>query len=273
MSVHQQVSKENSVKGGWWLASFVRQHPVLFGSCAIVLCVFLLLFVYIARLSDLEPTNPLPSDEEMIANFKANRADFEEIVRRYREFPGILYPSEGKFWYEYDDTLELFRRAGIDDVDFHALQVWLPDPYSVQSALEVSRIIKNRDERFPGFTLWQKYGALWLSPATTPLIEHPRRTDHRKHWRSTLRYGRIWKTYYFFPEDPYIENSTLLWAAQKTYNGNPKGRFYEKEGVTIYHVTRRVLQSLNHYPENWDSRECVYRKMESHWFLAMCRGR
>ena len=30
--------------------------------------------------------NPLPSDEEMIENFKTHRSDFKEAVRRYREY-------------------------------------------------------------------------------------------------------------------------------------------------------------------------------------------
>ena len=76
----------------------------------------------------------------MIANFQANRADFEEIVRRYREYPDFLY--DDIFWYERGDTLELFKRAGIDDVKSISFQPWLPNPYSPETALEVNRLVE-----------------------------------------------------------------------------------------------------------------------------------
>ena len=261
--------KDDSVKGCVVSENFWQQHL-----CCLVFGVFLLLLLFYKFFTHCWiPLNPLPNDEEMIANFKANRADFEEIVRRYREYPGLLYPSEGKYWYEYDDTLELFRRAGIDEVESLAWQVWLPNPYSVQSALEVKRIVEQNDQRFPGLTLWQRYGALKLSPATTPLIEHPRQQDHRRHWRTTLRYGCVWKTYYFFPEEPRVEDGTLFWSAQTTYLGDPNGQYYEKEGVTIFNIKNRVLSSLNRFPDNWQQFDCVYRRIEPQWFIAMCRGR
>lgn len=57
--------------------------------------------------------NPLPSDEEMIENFQANRADFVEIVRRYREYPRPP-DKDTSFWFKDGDTLELFKRARLD---------------------------------------------------------------------------------------------------------------------------------------------------------------
>ena len=233
------------------------------GLCFLLVCVLLWFYWN---------CNPLPKDEEMIANFQANRADFEEIVRRYREYPDLLYPSNGPFWYERGDTLELFKRAGIDDVKSIGFRPWLPNPYSVETALKVTRLV---EQGSLNHTLWQKYGALILSPATTPLIEHPRQTDHRRHWRGSLRYGVIWKYYIFFPEIPRVENGTLFWALQTSYKGDPEGQYHEKEGVTTYQITRPVLPSLNTFPKNWDQYrcKCVYRQIEPQWFLCMCRSR
>jgi len=209
--------------------------------------------------------NPLPSDEEMIANFKAHRADFVEAVRRYREYPADNTPWD---WYKEGDTLELFNRAGIDNIA-HGFGVWYPDPYAVATAVRRER--KRRE--LPPFAAFDKYGDLRIQPATTPRIEHPDRSDTSRHYRGSLLFGVIWKEYYFFPEVPRIENGILLGPLQTTYREEHGAVFHEKEGVaTIHQFTARVLPTLNRLPRKWQDYECVYRRIESQWFIGMCNG-
>jgi len=183
--------------------------------------------------------NPLPSDEEMIAHFYAHRADFEELVRRYREYDR---PSDKdtSFWYKEGDTLDLYKRASILDVEFSA-PVWFTFPYTLGTAIEVEERMKK-----DGRSLFHKYGALSISLS-------PR----QKYRIITPRYTVIWKNFYFFPEEPRIKDGKLFWPL------NIKGN-YSKQ--------RRTFPSLNRFPNQWKDFECVYRKIESHWFLSMCNG-
>lgn len=209
--------------------------------------------------------NPLPSDEEMVANFKAHRADFVEAVRRYREYPADYTPWD---WYKEGDTLELFKRAGIDSIE-HVSSVWLPDPYAVETAVKVRReLLRAKD-----YSLFDRYGELRIQPATTPRIEHPDRGDHRRHYRGSPLFGVIWKEYYFFPQAPRIENGLLLGPLSIVGRGAHGAVFHEKEGVaTAHQFTARVLPTLNRLPRKWQGYECVYRRIEPQWFIGMCNG-
>lgn len=211
--------------------------------------------------------NPLPSDEAMIENFTAHRADFVEAVRRYRDYPRPP-DKDTSLWYKEDDTLEVYKRAGIDDID--ARGRWLPDTYSVKTAKRAHGLV--------GFEYTHKYGALRITPATTPLIDHPDQTDHRRHYRNTLIFGVIWKDYYFFPEVPRVENGELLEPLSIVTGKFPGAellgyQFHEKEGVATIQHRDRVLPSLNRLPSHWKGFECVYRQIEPQWFLRMCNGR
>nr|WP_320113875.1 hypothetical protein [uncultured Desulfuromonas sp.] len=212
--------------------------------------------------------NPLPSDEEMIANFKAHRAEFEEIVRRYREYPRPP-DKDASFWFKDGDTLELFRRAGVDRVNYLGSTPWLPNPYSVETAIKMDIETKSA----VSFELFYRYGALHIQAATTPLIDHPERTDHRRHYRNTIVHGVIWKEYVFFPEVPRVENETLLGPLSIVGKGAHGAVFHEKEGVATWQYSARVFPTLNRLPSNWKGFECVYRQIEPQWFIRMCNGR
>ena len=194
--------------------------------------------------------NPLPSDEQMIENFKANRADFVEVVRRYRNYPR---PSDKdtSFWYKEGDTLEIYKRAGIDRIDY-STPIWSPNPYSIDTAKKAKHINIQK-----GYDAHHYYGALKIVPATTPRINHPEQSDDRSYRRNTLLHGVIWKDYYFFPEVPRIENGDLLGPIN--HNGK-------------YSYRSRVLPTLNRLPNHWKDFECVYRQVEPQWFLRMCNG-
>ncbi len=211
--------------------------------------------------------NPLPSDEAMIRNFKDHRADFVEVVQRYREYPRPPGKSSA-FWYKEGNTLELFNRAGIDSVD--AYGCWLPEPYSVETAIWLHNALLSGFSARSG--LVYKCGALRIRPATTPRIDHPDQSDDRSDRRNTLLFGVIWKDYYFFPEVPRIENGKLLSPLSIVGKGFPGAQFHEKAGVATTQDKHRVFPSLNRLPSHWKSFECVYRQIEPQWFIRMCNG-
>lgn len=191
--------------------------------------------------------NPLPRDEQMIENFKAHRSDFVEAVRRYRDYPRLSGKDTSR-WYKEGDTLEIYKRAGIDRIDY-STPIWLPNPYSIEAAKRADSLV--------GFAYSYKYGALKIVPATTPRIKHPDQSDDSGYRRNTLIHCVIWKDYYYFPETPRIKNGELLGPVDQ--NGKHSFR-------------SRVLPSLNRLPVPWKDFECVYRQIEPQWFLRMCNG-
>ena len=212
--------------------------------------------------------NPLPSDEEMIDNFKQHRGDFIEVVRRYRTYPN---PERGgsAYWYKEGDTLSLFKRAKIDNIDDFGC--WLPDPYSIKTAIKYHETLLS--EQGYKSDLLYRCGAVVIQPATTPRIQHPNISDTRRHYRNTIIFGMTWKEYVFFPDIPRIENNMLLEPVDIVGKGFHGSTFHEAEGVATKQDMFRVFPSLNHLPNNWKGFECVYRQIEAQWFIRMCNGR
>lgn len=185
-------------------------------------------------------SNPLPSDESMIANFKEHRAEFDELVRRYREYESP--PGKHYLWKTVGDTPGLAAKAGIYYIN-DVTPLWLANPYSIKTG----RAIHEGLVSGKGIGLSFKYGALILKPAP--------KSDY---YATSIRHlAVIWKDYYFIPEVPLVEDDLLLF---------PVGQRGE------YLAKKRSLPSLNSYPENWKPFECVYRQIEPHWFLHMCNG-
>lgn len=201
----------------------------------LLILVFIVLFAYL-----LLTRNPLPSDEEFIAQFQAHRADFEELVRRYRHFePG---PDKShNLWQKQGNTQEILLRAGIRRINY-STPVWFPNPY----LLETARKVKELREKSGSIAISHKYGALRIKPAP--------REQYRAY---DIQYVKVWKDLYFFPEVPRIENGEMLGPL-------------DSDGK--YSFRSRVFPSLNHYPDNWKRFECVYRPIEPQWFMRMCNG-
>ena len=212
--------------------------------------------------------NPLPSDEEMIDNFKEHRNEFIEVVHRYRSYPHTE-KNNSAYWYKEGDTLKLFKRAKIDNIsDFGC---WLPSPYSIKTAIKYHVMLLS--EQGYKSDLLYRCGAVVIQPATTPRIEHPNVSDTRRHYRNTIIFGAIWKEYVFFPEIPRIDDSILLGPMSIVGKGFHGSTFHEAEGVATKQDMFRVFPSLNHLPNNWKGFECVYRQIEAQWFIRMCNGR
>jgi len=182
--------------------------------------------------------NPLPKDEELIAQFQEHRADIEELARRYRQ----IDPQPNKdhsLWIKEGDTPALFKRAKVWSVQ-SAVGIWLPNPYSVESA----KIIEEQSKTAKDLSLSVKYGTLHVQ------FDDPRYTG------TALLYGnKVWKDLYFIPQIPRIENGVLL------------GPLYRGVNSPNY----RVFNSLNEFPKDWGLAECVLRQIEPQWFIRMCR--
>ena len=228
--------------------------------------------------------NPLPSDEEMIENFKTHRSDFEEAVRRYREYQFGNGKNESN-WFKEGDTLDIFNRAGIHHID-DEVGIWLPNPYSVETAIKKEKILKelgeinarNRIEKnwdhqdFSSVMFFKKFSTLKIGPTKNPRTGNPETDSSVGYSQVTIFFGSIWKDYVYFPEAPKVENGWLLYPLQissKEYSG---ATYHEKEGVATWRKNFRVFSSLNHFPFHWRRYECIYREIESQWYLRMCHG-
>lgn len=188
--------------------------------------------------------NPLPNDEEMIAHFKAHRAELEAVVESYREYTAPQ-DDPGRYWGDTPEAQALLNGAGIRYVN-NVGALWFPDPYSGETAKQAQVLRKNMGKRV--FDLYPKYSSLYVSPAD------------QRYYRKSLRYltdFAIWKDFYHIPEVPKIENGKL-W-----YPVDVDGKL--KSG-------RRIFTSLNDYPPEWKRGECVFRQLEAHWFIQMCRA-
>nr|WP_320113878.1 hypothetical protein [uncultured Desulfuromonas sp.] len=208
------------------------------------------------------------SDEEMIAHFRAHRAEFEELVRRYREYPRPP-DQDTSFWYKKGDTQELMQRAGVSRLVGLAPS-WFPNPYSAKSAKYFSELIKSGQAAKRG--LFYKYDTVGVIPVPKRL-PLPWKKDKTNQYRfNTLGHGTIWKDYCHIPEIARIEDGELLWPLGIVGKGARVPHYQEIDGIPVGQRRKRVFASLNEFPEHWRNFECVYRQIEPHWYLRMCNG-
>jgi hypothetical protein len=200
----------------------------------------------------------LPSDEEMIADFRAHKADIEELVWRYRTYSPPREPKSGETreeWLkrlppsafnwtkQHADTPELMRKAGVHGIIHSSHTRWLPDPYSEESAKKLAGLVKNRE--FDALR-WHSVVIVKFSPMGN--------------YDDGIRHIPACKDFYFIPEIPRIEGGWIIGPARRN---SPPSRY------------GRILPSLDtfdRFPHPWRAFECVYRQIEPHWFLRMCNG-
>lgn len=182
--------------------------------------------------------NPLPKDEELLAHFNAHRSDIEALVKSYRDYEGV----GGAPWERNPSTQALKRKAGVERV-VHAGALWLPNPYAPETAKQIDHTIRSGS----GCCFFRRHGSLEIE------------IEVNRYFRGSLHYpfSHIWKTLFFYPEVPRIENGWLVGPART-------------DGKNELH--HRVLPSLNSYPTDWKKGECVVRKIEAQWFIIMCRS-
>ena len=226
------------------------------------------LFVLFVSAGSLSPSNPRfrplpkqavsPTDEEMIDHFEANRETFEEIVRYYRTRLFV-----GQDTYDYQDYRlggreppklrkigmdALMRRADVWFLGPNTIRpdlwgaLWRPDPYAPDDDARRARLEKLREQ------------CLGDDPANRQAVCDPGGPQYVE--LAIGRKGRFNKSWVHFPEAPRIEDGYLL----------PPG--YRPGGRRGY---RRVYDSLSVTPPRWYENRCVYRRIDAHWFLQMCR--
>jgi hypothetical protein len=189
----------------------------------------------------------LPSDAEMIAHFRAHRGEFEESVRRYRDYELPRGVDHSTGWLKQDGTQELLRKAGIERIAGGSM-VWLPNPYSVETAKKQRAM--SRDPQRPSFAMPYKYGelAIWMTPRERYFVFN------------SLRIALVWKNYFHLPEAaPRIEDGWMLSRV------DTKGKSFR---------WRSVVSSTDRFPLVWKLHfGCVIRPIEPHWYLQLCSGR
>lgn len=249
MTNHEKLNTEKEVNSRW-------RHKKTWIILGISAGVIFFLTWYSRRV-------PLPTDEEMIAHFQAHRAEFEELVLRYRTFAEREHWPELKWPREEERTQQLTKQADIATIDYLSLSYWLPDPYSPSTAQRVKSI---RDECTQNVKQWRETDDTIhaIPPPKCRLLGYqygvlrfrrllPNGGYHTRSWR----YVAVWKEYINFPEPPRIDQNYLFGPMQED------GKYGYK---------KRVFNSLNVYPPDWKDYECVLRPIDSHWFIVLCNG-
>jgi hypothetical protein len=183
--------------------------------------------------------NPLNSDEKMMAHFYAHRADFEELVRRYRTYDRPKGRDTSR-WDEEGDIPVIYQRAGVERL--HQMgPIWLANPYSV----ETDKWLDNQADQGQAGYLFDQYGELVFELAD------------KGYRRFQPGYGQMWKQILYIPAVPRVERGMLLGPIHK--NGS-------------YSSKRVMVDSANPLPKKWRTFGCVYRPIEKNWFIRMCNG-
>lgn len=191
--------------------------------------------------------NPLPSDEELISHFQEHRQDLETLIKAYYSAPEPLPGQPRVQWDASPEIQAIKRRAGVDRVH-PTIGYWPPDPYSVEWAKKVDQIDAGTAE---GRYALRQFEALQVDMLDSRYSQLP------------LRYPPLaWKSLLYIPTVAQTHESKL-WPP---VSSRPRtfGK-YEDDAD-------RLLPNLTNYPPDWKKGECVYRQLDTHWFIRMCRA-
>lgn len=179
-------------------------------------------------------TNPLPNDEELIAHFQAHRGEFEELVKRYRQYEPEQVGMH-HLWKDQGDTPQLLKRAGVRRFSGTG-GLWIPDPYSAD--------YKSRRQ-----ALFDQHDMEWMSTK----YGHIRVYLENSHYDTTS----LSKTLLNFPEAPRVTQGVLI---------IPGGD--EKKQIANQFTDERVLSSLD---DNIPKKGyCALRQIDAQWFISVC---
>lgn len=173
----------------------------------------------------------LPSDEEMIENFRKHRADFERLAQIYRE--DLSVPTHFYALVPTPEIKAIMQRINVTKIYGDAV-VWMPpDPYS-------------KDPNFPEDK--SKLVAKWYSPERRKFSGVMFRYAHG----TVIKLGVVEKRYYYVPFEPKILGGKLIVPATLLTGG-----------------IGDIFHSLNTYPPDFKLWDAVYREIEPHWFIQM----
>ncbi|MDR2635536.1 MAG: hypothetical protein LBC08_01770 [Campylobacteraceae bacterium] len=242
----------------------------------------------------------LASDEEMIAHFKEHRAEFEELVKRYREFDPEIAESEfivkkqenGEYekipyrshnlWRNQENTLELIQKTGIYTLYVHSknpaiddsITLWLPNPYSEETAKLAKEMINSSKKIHDDFSekkpVEYQYGAIVIN--LKPKV---------KYQRNTRVFDELYKDLYFIPEIPRIEDGKLLDPVDINTNHTAKRsvlpsldripiKWHISKKYTDFYDILEYVKPFRRYIYKRLDFSCVFRQIEPQWFLRMC---
>lgn len=188
-------------------------------------------------------SNPLPKDEVLIKHFYKHRSEFDEIVRRCREFSDEKYTCEHPVWLEQDNTRAILHSIEVKRVMVQAYY-WVPKKYNetpyenMQRTVSLLRQDIHNIDRYASLEFFmedRKYDDLLLT-----------------------RMYSLKKTLVHFPQAPLIKQSRIImpWASE------------EKQLETKNPISFVILPSLNDYIPRKGF--CVLRQIDSQWFISMC---
>ncbi|MDZ4098123.1 MAG: hypothetical protein U1E13_05410 [Methylophilaceae bacterium] len=178
-------------------------------------------------------TNPLPKDEELIAHFQAHRGEFEELVKRYREYEPEQVGMH-HLWKEQGDTPQLLKRAGVKRFSDN-VGIWIPNPYS-------------NDYKARSDVLFEQQGMEWMSSKYGNIQIY---LDDPRYFTPSFS-----KNLLHFPEIPRIKQGVLI------------GPGVDEEKQIANPFSGRVRSSLNDaIPEKG---YCALRQLEPQWFIKLC---
>ncbi len=263
---------------------------------------------------------PLPSDAAMTAHFNAHRAEFEQLVKGYRDFRRYLPTAEDdreekkindledklkrekKLTPEAQRTIDEARRQGLKKFgpsyrrrpDVTALMAnigaydvagagrggdWYPDHYSAKTIQTVKRYMDHWipiEEQLTGSDRFdfirREIPSLFegTPPVRDNMAEVTQLTEvvliqmgtlKQPYWVTRWRYSTfLFKGYYHFPQPPRVENGHVL------------VHDFLKSGEVELVPGLRVFDSLDSYPPDWQAGECVLKRIDEHWFIALCRS-
>lgn len=243
--------------------------------------------------------NPLPSDETLIKHFNEHRAEFEQLVQGVRN-----YRRQDVFYNNSAEGKELAGKLRIGQIKVGGF--WYPDPYSERIArLKVQYrgghtyegMEKNKRTLHEMVDFWkvnmpEMFAGMvtvtepWQMEYLTGVVDFGIGTNGNGGFleNSVLRLATfpnpIAKKYWHFPQPPRVKNGWLL--APRCYLPDCPGldkyskerldKYFDVDGNVVTHKDYRVFDSLDDYPPAWKRGECVLRRIDPHWFIAMCQA-
>ncbi|GEM_PF-1032943 len=184
-----------------------------------------------------------------------------QLIKKFGPRPSYTLLPEVKALMENTGVYNVHPASG-------ASGIWFPDHYSAKSIQVIKlyergmstaeridilkREMPNLLEGVPPVRDLTDVGNL------IEVIEIEMGTLKQPDWVHRWRYNSfLLKGYYHFPQVPRVENGHLLLYDFRTPNGIGSGP--------------RVLDSLDSYPPDWQPGECVLKRIDGHWFIALCR--
>lgn len=208
----------------------------------------------------IEPFLFLPSDKEMIRNFREHRAEIQRLLvmkqedTAHRDYWLPIPEIEGRKIGRRSDTTEwqsLMLVAGIHEVKVGG--IWLPAPYDSDHRAKVNKLI---DDSFSTDKVGERARNVIAEQSTYEFKVSPRKTSRR--------FGSITKSYFYIPVAPTIEDGWLL-SPPHSDSHTPTRERRKVSTLDWYWVYPWSFGSGNSIDR------CVVRPLEEpHWYLKLC---